>query len=138
MGAIIVTQYIVPPQLKCITTSVIRTALHYGGEVHRSWILGELWNLIGREWHSCPVMVHTTTKSPLMKNFVHGWKMTWLPTWQHFLKESSSKVKFLGQPQSRGQETWPLESSNLNRIFFLRVIYLLSCLILLHTIPCLK
>ena len=45
---------------KCV---VIRAALHYGEEIHRSWILGELWNLIGREWHSCPVMVKTTNVS---------------------------------------------------------------------------
>ena len=28
----------------------LRAALHYGGEVHRSWFLGDLWNLMGREW----------------------------------------------------------------------------------------
>ena len=36
---------------------IIRAALHYnGGEVHRSWILREFWNMIGRERHSRPVL----------------------------------------------------------------------------------
>ena len=34
-----------------------------------------------------------------------------------FLKGSSPEVKFLGQAQSLGQETWPPENSNLNEIF---------------------
>ena len=29
-------------------------------------------NLIGREQHSCPVVVYTTVKSPLVENIVHG------------------------------------------------------------------
>ena len=35
-----------------------------------------------------------------------------------FFKGSSPEVKFLGQPHSLGQETWPLENSNSNKIFF--------------------
>ena len=35
-----------------------------------------------------------------------------------FLKGSSPEVKFLGQPQSLEQETWPPENSNLNKTFF--------------------
>ena len=52
----------------------LRVALQCGGEVIRSWILGELWNLIGREQHYVPVVVYTTVKSPLMENIGHGWK----------------------------------------------------------------
>ena len=56
----------------------LRATLQYGGEgyliVHRSWILGEFWNLIGQEWHFCLVVVHIAVKSPLVENFVHGWQ----------------------------------------------------------------
>jgi hypothetical protein len=53
-------------------------------------------------------------------------KMTWLPMWQvgnAFLKRSSPEVKFLGQPQSLGQETWLLENSNLNKILSKHVLF---------------
>ena len=46
---------------------------------------------------------------------------TWMKKWHGcecgdtFLIGSTLKVKFLGQPQSLGQETWPLEKSNLNK-----------------------
>ena len=52
----------------------LRVVLHYGGEVHRSWILREFWNFIGWKWHSCLVVVCTMAKSPLVESFVHGWK----------------------------------------------------------------
>jgi hypothetical protein len=39
-------------------------------------------------------------------------KMIWLPMWQRFFEED---VKFLGQLQSLGQETWLLKNSNLNK-----------------------
>ena len=42
-----------------------------------------------------------------------------------FCKGSSPEVKFLGQPQTLGQETWPLENSNL-RLFFL--LFFPSCM----------
>ena len=45
-------------------------------------------------------------------------KLACLPTWQHFsAKGNSLKVKFLGQPQTLGQETWPMENSNLSFYF---------------------
>ena len=72
----------------------LRAALHYGGEVHRSWILGEFYNLIGREQHTWPVVVYTTSKSPLVENIVHGWRND--NGCQHgdtFLKGSSLEVK---------------------------------------------
>jgi hypothetical protein len=50
-------------------------------------------------------------------------KMTWLPTWRHFLKRTSPEVKFLGQPQSLKQETWPPENSNLNKILSKHVLF---------------
>ena len=49
---------------------------------------------------------------------------TWIKNWRDcqrgdmFLKGSPLEVKFLEQPQSLKQETWPLENSNLNKIFF--------------------
>ena len=98
----------------------LRVVLHYGGEVHRSWILREFWNFIGWKWHSCLVVVCTMAKSPLVESFVHGWKK-WhgCQRGDIFLKGGgSSEVKFLGQPQSLKQETWTPENSNLNKIYF--------------------
>jgi hypothetical protein len=46
-------------------------------------------------------------------------KMTWLPMWQHFFEEEFSR----GQPQSLGQETWPPENSNLNKILSKYVLF---------------
>jgi hypothetical protein len=34
-------------------------------------------------------------------------KVTLLPMWQHFFEEESPDIKFLEQPQSLVQETWP-------------------------------
>ena len=49
--------------------------LHYGGEVHRLWILGEFQKLIGQEQHSCPVVVYTMAKiHQRVENIIHGWK----------------------------------------------------------------
>ena len=111
----------------------IRAALHYGGEVHRSWILGDSWILIGREWHSCSGGgLHYNKES------FGGELCPWMKEWhacQHgdtFLKGSFVGVRFLGQPQSLGQETWPPKNSNSDRTFFL-ILYLLW-----HSIPCLK
>ena len=42
-----------------------------------------------------------------------------------FWKESSPEVKFLGQPQSLGQETWHPGNFNFNKIFLLREIFAL-------------
>ena len=33
----------------------------------------EIW-LAEATTHTCPVMVYTTAKSPLVENIVHGWK----------------------------------------------------------------
>jgi hypothetical protein len=101
----------------------LRTALHYAEEGHWSRISGECWNMIGWEWDSCPVEVYTIVKSPPVENFAYGWKMTWLPTWQHFLKRSSPKVKFLGQSQSLEQETWLLENFNSKAFFYCLYIF---------------
>jgi len=60
---------------------------------------------------------------------------TWMKKWHcyqcgdTFLKRSSLEVKFLGQPQTLGQENWPPENPNLNKIF------LLFFPLLRHTIP---
>ena len=40
-----------------------------------------------------------------------------------FLRGGSQEVKLLGQPQSLGQETWPPENSDLNRIFYCLFIF---------------
>jgi hypothetical protein len=51
-------------------------------------------------------------------------KMTWLLMRRHFfLRRSSPEVKFLGQPQSLGQETWPLENSNFNKVISKHVLF---------------
>jgi hypothetical protein len=50
-------------------------------------------------------------------------KMTWLPTWRHFFEAEFLEVKFLRQPQSLGQETWPSENSSLNRILSKHVLF---------------
>ena len=97
----------------------LRAALHYSGEVHRSCILGEFQNLVGQEQHLCPVVVYTTTKSPLVEKIVHGWKNDMDANVATFFFEGDSpEVKFLGYPQSLGQETWPPENSNSNRISY--------------------
>ena len=40
-----------------------------------------------------------------------------------FLKGSSLEVKFLGQPQSLGQETWHQENSDLTKMFYCLLIF---------------
>ena len=77
---------------------VLRDGLHYGGEVHRSWILGEFKILIGQEQHSCPVVIYSAPKSPLVENIVHGWKkMTWMPTWRTLFRRGVLwRSSFLG------------------------------------------
>ena len=63
---------------------------------------------------------YTTSKRPLVENIV---QCTWMKKWHGcqcgdtFLTGSSPEVKFLAQPQSLGQETWPPENSNLNKYF---------------------
>jgi hypothetical protein len=75
--------------------------------------------MIGQEWDSCPVEVYATVKNPVVENFAHGWKNDMAANVATlFLKRGSPEVKFLGQPQSLGQETWPLENSNLNKILY--------------------
>ena len=95
----------------------LRADVHYGGEVHRSWILGGLWNLISWEWHSFPGGgLHYGQES------FGGELCTWLKKWRgcqrgdNFLKGSSPEVKFLEQPQNPGEETWPPKNSNLNKL----------------------
>ena len=66
----------------------LRAGLHYAWEVHRSWILGDFYNLIGREHNSCPVVVYSTAKSPLVKNMDE--KMTWMPTWRTLFRKELS------------------------------------------------
>jgi len=112
------------------TNKQIRANLHYDREVHRRWILGEFWNLIGWQWHSCVVVVYTTTKNPLVKNFIHGWEIdmaTDVATlfWRGTLQRSSffSNLKPLDK-----KLTWPLENPNLNNFFW-------SFSLLRHTIP---
>ena len=46
-----------------------------------------------------------------------------------FLKGISPEVKFFGQPESLGQETWPPENSNFNKE---KTFY---CLFIFSTIP---
>jgi hypothetical protein len=101
----------------------LRAALDYGGEGHRSRILGGFYNMIGRKWDSCPVEVYTTVKNPLVEYFAHGWKNDMAASVATFLTRSSLEVKFLGQPQSLGQETWPPENSNLNKILSKHVLF---------------
>ena len=90
----------------------IRVGLDHGEEVHWSRSLGEWSNMVGYEMGSSRVGVYQwRTSSVNGKNDMVG---------QHsntFCKGSSPEVKFLGQPQTLGQETWPLENSNL-RLFF--------------------
>ena len=48
---------------------------------------------------------------------------TWMKKWygcqlgDTFWKGSSLEVKFIGQPQSLEQETWPPEKSNFNKMY---------------------
>ena len=50
--------------------------------------------------------------------YIHEWKNDMAANVASlFSKGSSPEVKFLGQPQSLGQETWPPENSNSNKIF---------------------
>ena len=52
------------------------------------------------------MVVYTTTKSPLVENIIHGLKNDLdANVADTFQKGSSPEVKFLGQPQSLGQET---------------------------------
>jgi hypothetical protein len=112
-----------PLMLDKILTS-LRTALHYGREGHWSRILGEFWNMIGWEWDSCLMELHYG------QEFTRGELCTWMKKWhgcQHgntFLKKDSPEVKFLGQPQSLRQKTWPSENSNLNKILSKHVLFL--------------
>jgi len=58
------------------------------------------------------------------QEFFGGELCTWMKNWHGcqrddtFWKGSSPEVKFLGQLQTLGQETWPSENPNLNKIFF--------------------
>jgi hypothetical protein len=65
---------------------------------------------------------------------IDGELSTWMKEWAGyqyggtFLKRSSSEVKFLGQPQSLGQETWPPKNSNLSKTLFNLNCYICSIL----------
>ena len=109
----------------------LSTALHYDGEVHRSWIPGEFWNLISREQHSCPMIDLHYGQEVFGREHCTRWKNDMdANVATLFLKGSSLEVKFLGQPQSLRQETWPPENSNLNKIF-----YCLFIFSIIHPLP---
>jgi len=59
--------------------------------------------MIGYEMGSSPVEIYAMAKTSRVENFKHEWKMTWMPTWHHFLQ---CHVKF-----SRGQVPWATSNS---------------------------
>ena len=88
--------------------AMLRAGLHYGEEeVHQLRILGEWSNMIGYEMGS-------STPRGLHYNMV-------VNTLTFFCLGSSSEMKFLRQPQTFGQGTWPPKNSN-SRFFFCSVI----------------
>ena len=71
----------------------LRAGLHYGGEVHRSW---KTWNFsiaIGRKCNSWSVGVYTRWRKQWWRTFFMDDKMTWSPTWRHFLELGFSGLK---------------------------------------------
>ena len=118
----------------CSRSVVFGVALHYGGEVHWSWILeGNL------KFDRPRVTLLSGGGLQYIQESFGGEPCTWMKKWhgcqrgEIFLKGSSPEVKFLGQSQSLGQETCPPENSNLNKI-----VYYISFHLLRHTIPGLK
>ena len=70
--------------------------------------------MVGYEMGFLPNMVYTTTKTSLVENLKHGIKSD--IAGQHgntFCYKNSPEVKFLRQPQTLMQETWPLENFDL-------------------------
>ena len=82
--------------------SILRAGLHYGGEVHRSWKKGHFSIVIGRKCNSWPVGVYTKWRKQWRWTFLMDDKMTWPPTWRHFLGLGFSRGEVFC-PASRGR-----------------------------------
>ena len=97
--------------------SLIKAALHYGGEVHWSRIQGKWSNMIGEKLVLHKIGFTLRPRLDRWRTSSIDEKITWLPLWQHFLEELSPTDLFLVQPQPPGQETNPLEKSNIKISF---------------------
>ena len=78
----------------------VRAGLHYGGEVHRSWKKRRFSIVIGRKCNSWPVGVYTRWRKQWWWTFLMDDKMTWPPTWWHFLELGFSGLKRPEKPNS--------------------------------------
>ena len=84
-----------------------RLVLDYSEEVHRSKNLGEWSNAIDYKMVTSLAGVYTTTKTSLVENSKHGWKSDMVANMATLFarEESFLEVKFVGQPQTLGQES---------------------------------
>ena len=82
--------------------------LDYSEELHRSKNLGEWSNAIDYKMVTSLAGVYTTTKTSLVENSKHGWKSDMVANMATLFarEESFLEVKFVGQPQTLGQESW--------------------------------
>ena len=84
--------------------ALLRAGLHYGGEVHRSWKKGRFSIVIGWKCNSWPVGVYTRWRKQWWWTFLMDDKMTWPPTWRHFLELGFSGGG-VSCPASRGRRS---------------------------------
>ena len=93
--------------------------LDYNEEVHRSKNLREWSNAIGYKMVTSLAGVYTTTKTSLVENSKHGWKSEMVANMAtRFSRgESFLEVKFVGQLQTLGQESWSPKNSNLRHFW---------------------